>query len=68
MQINMLSGDDLKDLRTKHGVTQVELAEFLQYTVNGEPNRSQIARFENGYAKINPRISQLCRLYFETKK
>tara|TARA_R100001510_G_C7610120_1_gene173946 strand:- start:495 stop:689 length:195 start_codon:yes stop_codon:yes gene_type:complete len=62
-----MSGEELKDLRAKHQVSQQELAIFLGYTVKGQPNRSQIARFENGYAKINPRIAMLINLYMEKK-
>ena len=65
MSIKEMTPSELKELRKTHQVTQMELAEFLDYKVNGVPNRSMIARFENGHAKINPRISQLCRLYFE---
>ena len=58
---------ELKKLRETHGVSQTELADFLGYSVNGKPNRSMIARFENGYAKINTRLSKLINLYFEEK-
>ncbi len=40
------------------------MAEWLGYSVNGKPNPSMIARLENGYAKINPRVSKLLTLYF----
>ena len=55
----------LKQLRAKHSVTQSDLAKYLGYTVNGLPNRSMIARFENGHAPINPRIGLLLENYFE---
>lgn len=58
---------ELKKLRETHGVSQTELADFLGYSVNGKPNRSMIARFENGYAKINTRLSKLINLYFDEK-
>lgn len=57
----------LQALREVHGVSQSEVAKFLGYSVNGKPNRSMIARFENGHAKINPRISMLLNSYFSAK-
>ena len=42
-----------------------ELAEYLGYYSNGKPNRSMIARFENGHAKINPRVALSIYGYFE---
>lgn len=62
-----MSPDELKKLRMEHGVSQTDLAKWLGYEVNGVPNRSMIARFENGYAKINPRLSKLIELFFEEK-
>ncbi len=57
----------LQALREVHGVSQSDVAKFLGYSVNGKPNRSMIARFENGHAKINPRISMLLNSYFSAK-
>jgi len=34
----------------------------------GIPNRSMIARFENGHANINPRIEMLIKQYAEKHK
>ncbi len=59
-----MTGQDLKNLRKEYGVTQLEVAEYLGYVVNGVPNRSMIARFENNYAVINPRIAKLIENYF----
>lgn len=60
----LIDGKQLTDLRKQYNVSQTEVAEYLGYVVNGKPNRSMIARFENGYAKINPRISKLLENYF----
>tara|TARA_Y100000004_G_scaffold60201_1_gene67207 strand:+ start:4347 stop:4583 length:237 start_codon:yes stop_codon:yes gene_type:complete len=54
----------LKELRKEYGVSQTDVAKFLGYKINGKPNRSMIARWENGYAKINPRIELLLEHYF----
>jgi|TARA_Y100001938_G_C8075130_1_gene425558 DNA-binding XRE family transcriptional regulator len=59
-----MTGNQLKKLRAKHNKSQTDVAKFLGYEVNGKPNRSMIARFENGYAKINPRISMLLEGFF----
>ena len=59
-----MTGNELKKLRAKHNKSQTDVAKFLGYEVNGKPNRSMIARFENGYAKINPRIGMLLEGYF----
>mgnify|MGYP003624361300 CR=1 FL=1 len=60
----LIDAKQLSSLRKEYGVSQTELAEYLGYVVNGKPNRSMIARFENGYAKINPRISKLIENFF----
>lgn len=62
-----MTGEELKKLRSGAGVTQMELAKFLGYKVNGEPNRSMIARMENGYAVINERVAMLINIYMEKK-
>lgn len=59
-----MTGQKLKELRALHGVSQTDVAEFLGYTVNGQPNRSMIARFEGEYAPINTRVSMLLDNYF----
>jgi len=64
---NQMTPKRLQALREVHGVSQSEVAKFLGYSVNGKPNRSMIARFENGHAKINPRISMLLNSYFSAK-
>jgi len=60
----LIDGKQLAQLRKEYDVSQSELAEYLGYVVNDKPNRSMIARFENGYAKINPRISKLIENFF----
>lgn len=60
-----MNGDDLRKLRTSNKVTQSELAKYLGYLSNGEPNRSMIARLENNHAKINPRIEKLINIFFK---
>ena len=60
-----MTGNDLKKLRAKHQKSQTDVAKYLGYEVNGKPNRSMLARFENGHAKINPRISLLLEGYFK---
>ena len=62
-----MDGQELQQKRKEAGVTQLELAKYLGYTINGEPNRSMIARFENGHAKINPRITMLMESLFNKK-
>ena len=59
-----IDGKQLAQLRKEYDVSQTDVAEYLGYVVNGKPNRSMIARFENGHAIINPRISKLLENYF----
>lgn len=59
-----MKSEELKKLRKEYNVSQTDVARFLGYTVNGKPNRSMIARYENNYAKINPRIGLLLKHYF----
>ena len=61
-----MNSEKLKHLRSLHGVTQKQVAAYLGYTVNNEPNRSMIARFENGYAPINPRVALALDAYFSS--
>ena len=61
-----MTGQELQKLRAKHGVSQYEVAAYLGYVVNGKPNRSMIARFENDYAKINPRVALALVSFFES--
>ncbi len=49
---------DIKKLRKKHNLTQVQLAELLGYTSR------QIQRFENG-ARIRPLIEQAIKEKFK---
>ena len=58
-----MSGLELYELRKELGITQGELAKHLGYYSNGMPNRSMIARFENGHASINARIEMLINQY-----
>lgn len=62
-----MDGKELQQKRKEAGVTQLELAKYLGYTINGQPNRSMIARFENGHAKINSRIAMLIENFFGNK-
>ncbi|MCH1613523.1 MAG: helix-turn-helix domain-containing protein [Flavobacteriales bacterium] len=59
-----MNGLELYELRKEHNVTQEELAKHLGYFSKGTPNRSMIARFENGHANINQRIKMLVTQYF----
>ena len=59
-----MDGTKLQRLREKHGVSQTDVAKYLGYEVKGKPNRSMIARFENGYSNITPRIQMLLQNYF----
>jgi len=61
----IMDGTELKKKRAEHQVSQTDVAKYLGYEVNGKPNRSMIARFENGHANINPRISLLLESYFK---
>ena len=46
-------------------MTQKDVAKKLGYFLdNGEPNRSQIARFENDHAPINKRVELAIRYIF----
>jgi len=63
-----MDGQALKELRKETNTTQLEVAKFLDYTVKGKPNRSMIARFENGHAKINSRLAILLKMFFSDKK
>ena len=60
-----MTGSELKQMRDKAGMTQSQLASLLGYMVKGEPNKSQIARFENNHQRINPRIEAAIRLYLQ---
>ena len=63
-KIMEMTGKQLQELRAKHNVSQTTLAQYLGYRVNGKPNRSMIARFENEHAPINTRIAMLLAAYF----
>ena len=51
-----MDGQYLKNLRIDAGLTQKQMAEKLGYMSNGAPNRSHIARIENGYQPIKERL------------
>jgi transcriptional regulator with XRE-family HTH domain len=59
-----MNAEKLKKLRKEYNVSQTDVAKFLGYKVNGKPNRSMIARWENGFAEMNPRIELLLEHYF----
>lgn len=62
-----MNGSDLRQMRQKAGMTQKQVAELMGYTSKGEPNKSMIARLENGHAKINPRVEAALRMYLESR-
>lgn len=62
-----MTGAKLKRLRQNNGLTQKDIARFLEYTIEGQPNRSQISKFENGHTQINARIGKLLDIYFENR-
>lgn len=51
-----MQGSYLKKLRLNAGMTQKDMASKLGYLVNGQPNRSHIARIEGGHQKVTPRL------------
>ena len=61
-----MTGQELQNLRARHGVSQTDVAKFLGYEVKGKPNRSMIARFEGDFANINPRIAMAINSYFDS--
>ena len=63
----MMTGQELKELRNDAGMTQRQVAELVGYTSKGQPNKSMIARLENGYAKINPRVEAVLRFALQSK-
>mgnify|MGYP000076497515 FL=1 len=67
-EINKMTGLDLYELRKEIGITQHQLAEHLGYYTKGKPNRSMIARFENGHVTINSRIAMLINQYADKCK
>ena len=64
----ILDGKELRKLRNQAGMTQSELALRMGYFTKGEPNRAQISRFENGFAKINPRVEAALMLFLMNDK
>lgn len=65
--MNQMTGQELRELRLKSGMTQKQVAELMGYTSKGEPNKSMIARLENGHAQINPRVEAALRMYLESR-
>jgi transcriptional regulator with XRE-family HTH domain len=55
------TGEKLKELRKKHGLTQVELSKETYIT------RTKLSDYENG-AKISKSIAMLLKLFFEKKE
>jgi transcriptional regulator with XRE-family HTH domain len=52
-------------MRLAKKMSQKQVAQELGYTINGEPNKSQIARLEGGYAPINKRLELAIRYILE---
>jgi len=51
-----MNGSTIKELRTRAGLTQKQLAEKLGYMTNGQPNRSHIARIEGNHQQVTERL------------
>jgi transcriptional regulator with XRE-family HTH domain len=60
-----MKGKELKEMRLAKKMSQKQVAQELGYTINGEPNKSQIARLEGGYAPINKRLELAIRYILE---
>ena len=60
-----MTGKELQELRKRYGIKQIQLAEFLGYQSKGKANRSMIAKLENGFTDINPRIEMLIKMFFD---
>lgn len=63
-----MDGKELRKLRNQAGMTQSELASRMGYFTKGKPNRSMISRFENGFAKINPRVEAALLMFLGDQK
>jgi len=50
MEIGKMTPKQFKKIRTRAGLTQIELGKLLEYT------HRHIARFESGETKINPAV------------
>ncbi len=59
-ETEQFTGEKLKELRKKYGLTQVELSKETGIT------RTKLSEYENG-AKISKSITMLLRLFFEKK-
>ncbi len=59
-----MTGEELKQLRIKHGVSQAELATALGYMTKGEANRSVISRWENDRQDIGRRAELALQGFF----
>jgi transcriptional regulator with XRE-family HTH domain len=57
-----MTGQELSDLRKRHGLTQRTLAELLGYNIN------YISRLERGDEKITQRFEKLARTLLREKK
>jgi transcriptional regulator with XRE-family HTH domain len=66
--MDIITGKDLQLARANAGITQKQLAEYLGYMSNGQPNASMIARFENDHAKINSRVRIAIQHFFREQQ
>jgi len=62
--VSDFNGAALKDLRTKSGVSQSELAEYMGYFTKGKPNRSMISQLESKSEALNLRVQRVAEAYF----
>ena len=62
-----MTGTELKEMLHQAGLTQAQLADKLGYYTKGEPNKSQIARMENGHCPINFRVESAIRLHLRNE-
>ena len=55
-----MTPEQLKEMRTKMGLSQHRLAEMLGYS-----DRSRISQFETGLTRIPPRVAMLIKMIGE---